>query len=200
MTTNDLDKTYNNYLYINKNKKQNEIDILIIKITLYIVKKNYFLFNSNNLREDCIQNIIVNLIKYYKNNNLDFKDNNFTNILIRQAENELILFFKNNKKYIKDNISLEELKIYELQYNIYYKDENLYYTDDYLLQNYYKKELLNKIMNMLNEREKLIIKLRFGFFEKCYTQREVSILLNTSQHYISMIEKRTLKKLKRNIL
>ena len=63
------------------------------------------------------------------------------------------------------------------------------------------KKLLNISMKKLEERERIIMELRFGFVngnEK--TQKEVADMLGISQSYISRIEKKIIKKMKKEIL
>ena len=63
------------------------------------------------------------------------------------------------------------------------------------------RKLLWDAVNLLNEREKMIITLRFGLDGKQeQTQKEVADLLGISQSYISRLEKRIISKLKREIL
>ena len=62
------------------------------------------------------------------------------------------------------------------------------------------RKTVNKAISELNERDRLIIKLRFGLkggTEK--TQKEVADLLGISQSYISRLEKRIITKLKNDI-
>ncbi|MDD2481546.1 MAG: sigma-70 family RNA polymerase sigma factor, partial [Lutispora sp.] len=62
------------------------------------------------------------------------------------------------------------------------------------------KELLDIALRKLNEREKRIMELRFGLndgIEK--TQKEVADMLGISQSYISRLEKRIIKRLKKEI-
>ena len=62
------------------------------------------------------------------------------------------------------------------------------------------KQLLVIAMKKLSERENEIVKLRFGLngqIEK--TQKEVADLLGISQSYISRIEKRIIKRLRKEI-
>ena len=65
------------------------------------------------------------------------------------------------------------------------------------------KELLKKAMNILTEREKMIVELRFGLNNKNgeeMTQKEVADLLGISQSYISRLEKKIIKRLKKEIV
>ena len=62
------------------------------------------------------------------------------------------------------------------------------------------KKLLHQALQKLSAREKLIMELRFGLKggpEK--TQKEVADLLGISQSYISRLEKRIIKRLRREI-
>ena len=65
------------------------------------------------------------------------------------------------------------------------------------------RKMLNKAMETLSDREKLIIRLRFGIGgeeseEK--TQKEVADLLGISQSYISRLEKKIIHRLKREMI
>ncbi len=55
-------------------------------------------------------------------------------------------------------------------------------------------------LNMLNDREKLIMTLRYGLNNtKEYTQKEVATMLGISQSYISRIEKKVIRRIKETI-
>ena len=64
-------------------------------------------------------------------------------------------------------------------------------------------KLLGKAINKLSPREQMIIKLRFGLNNaegKEKTQKAVADLLGISQSYISRLEKRIMKRLKKEIV
>ena len=62
------------------------------------------------------------------------------------------------------------------------------------------RELLGLAMGKLSEREKRIMRLRFGLDGgEERTQKEVADLLGISQSYISRLEKRIIKRLKKEI-
>lgn len=64
-----------------------------------------------------------------------------------------------------------------------------------------ERELLHKALDMLTDRERDIIELRFGLKdEHPQTQKQVADAMGISQSYISRIEKRIMKRLKREIL
>ena len=61
-------------------------------------------------------------------------------------------------------------------------------------------DLLIDFIENLNEREKSIMKMRFGIGGgKEYTQKEVADILGISQSYISRLEKRIIEKMKREL-
>lgn len=60
-----------------------------------------------------------------------------------------------------------------------------------------EKKLLLRTVDALDEREKLIMRMRFGIGGgKAHTQKEVADLLGISQSYISRLEKRIIERLK----
>jgi len=63
-----------------------------------------------------------------------------------------------------------------------------------------EKELLDMAINKLSKRERRIVELRFGLRSgKEKTQKEVADMLGISQSYISRLEKRIIKRLKKEI-
>ena len=63
-----------------------------------------------------------------------------------------------------------------------------------------EKQLLHDAVNRLGEREKLIMEMRFGLkngVEK--TQKEVADEIGISQSYISRLEKKIIKRLKKDL-
>jgi len=70
------------------------------------------------------------------------------------------------------------------------------------IENQVERSLLKKALAKLNDREKLIISLRYGIGTKDgieMTQKEVAELLGISQSYISRLEKKIMKQLKREL-
>ena len=79
-------------------------------------------------------------------------------------------------------------------------DEDVIYRD---IEDEVEKKLLNKAIEKLGERERTIIDLRFGLNSpegKEMTQKEVADLLGISQSYISRLEKKIIKRLKKDIV
>ena len=79
-------------------------------------------------------------------------------------------------------------------------DEDIIYKD---LEHEVDKKLLTRAMTILTDREKMIIELRFGINQKEgkeKTQKEVADMLGISQSYISRLEKKIIKRLKREMI
>ena len=79
-------------------------------------------------------------------------------------------------------------------------DEDIIYKD---LENEVERKLLRKAMEKLGEREKVIINLRYGLSTPSgeeMTQKEVATYLGISQSYISRLEKKIMKQLKREMM
>lgn len=63
------------------------------------------------------------------------------------------------------------------------------------------KKLYRAINQVLKDREKVIIELRYGLIDgKCKTQREIANLLGISRSYVSRIETRALAKLNKALM
>ena len=70
------------------------------------------------------------------------------------------------------------------------------------LEDEVEKRLLKKAIQVLSDREKMIIELRFGLNRdgKERTQKEVADCLGISQSYISRLEKKIMKRLRKEML
>ena len=78
-------------------------------------------------------------------------------------------------------------------------DEDVIYRD---LENQVERKLLKKAIRKLSPREQTIINLRFGLETpdgKEMTQKEVAEYIGISQSYISRLEKKIMKQLRREI-
>ena len=75
--------------------------------------------------------------------------------------------------------------------------------EDYILSLLNKEEYDNvrKIIETLKERERIIIELYFGINNnKTYKQKEIASMFNCNQSYVSRLVKRTLKKIKKELI
>ena len=78
-------------------------------------------------------------------------------------------------------------------------DDDMVYKD---IEDEIDKNLLEQAMDILTERERTIIELRFGIGhdDEEMTQKEVADLLGISQSYISRLEKKIIKRLKKEMM
>ena len=75
--------------------------------------------------------------------------------------------------------------------------------EDIVIENEVERKLLVRAINKLSDRERTIINLRFGLNTTDgveMTQKEVANLLGISQSYISRLEKKIMKQLKKDII
>lgn len=120
----------------------------------------------------------------------------------RCIENEILMYLRRNSK-VKAEISFYEPLNIDWDGNELLLSDILGTENDVvynLIEDEVDKQLLFVAMKKLNRREKEIVQLRFGLSgtgEK--TQKEVADLLGISQSYISRLEKRIIKRLKKEI-
>lgn len=120
----------------------------------------------------------------------------------RCIENEILMYLRRNSK-VKAEISFYEPLNIDWDGNELLLSDILGTDNDSvynLIEDEVDKQLLFVAMKKLNRREKEIVELRFGLngsTEK--TQKEVADLLGISQSYISRLEKRIIKRLKKEI-
>ena len=116
----------------------------------------------------------------------------------RCIANEILMYIRKNKKR-KSEVSLEDSLTFDAEGNELHL-EDILGTDDNIIFNEFSKkidkDILQKELIKLNDREKLIMTLRYGLNNQdCYTQKEVADKLNISQSYISRIEKKVIKRI-----
>ena len=64
-----------------------------------------------------------------------------------------------------------------------------------------EKKLLLKIINSLSDKERELMKMRFGIMgETEHTQKELADLMGISQSYISRLEKRIIEKIRNEMM
>jgi RNA polymerase sporulation-specific sigma factor len=123
----------------------------------------------------------------------------------RCIENEILMYLRRNNK-TKMEVSIDEPLNVDWDGNelllsdILGTDEDIIYKD---LEHEVECRLLGKAIGKLSPREQTIIKLRYGLQSsdgKEKTQKEVADLLGISQSYISRLEKRIMKRLKKEIV
>ncbi len=172
-----------------------------LRLVVYIAKK----FDNTGVGvEDLISIGTIGLIKAINTFN-PIKKIKLATYASRCIENEILMYLRRNNK-TKMEVSIDEPLNVDWDGNelllsdILGTDEDVIYRD---IEQEVEKTLLGKAISKLNDREQTIIKLRFGLYApdmKEKTQKEVADLLGISQSYISRLEKRIIKRLKKEIV
>ncbi|HET6871616.1 MAG TPA: sigma-70 family RNA polymerase sigma factor, partial [Sporolactobacillaceae bacterium] len=118
----------------------------------------------------------------------------------RCIENEILMYLRRNNK-TKSEVSFDEPLNVDWDGNELLLSDVLGTEEDIITRDMEKKvdrSLLKKAILLLNDREKEIMELRFGLSGgKEKTQKDVADQLGISQSYISRLEKRIIKRLKK---
>lgn len=120
----------------------------------------------------------------------------------RCIENEILMYLRRNNK-VRTEVSFDEPLNIDWDGNELLLSDVLGTENDIIykcLEEEVDKKLLNIALHKLNGRERRIMELRFGLQDGTEkTQKEVADMLGISQSYISRLEKRILKRLKKEI-
>lgn len=172
-----------------------------LRLVVYIAKK----FDNTGVGvEDLISIGTIGLIKAINTFN-PTKKIKLATYASRCIENEILMYLRRNSK-TKLEVSIDEPLNVDWDGNelllsdILGTDEDTIYRD---LENEVERKLLIRALNKLSNREKLIVKMRFGLDNpegREKTQKEVADLLGISQSYISRLEKKIMQRLKREMV
>ena len=156
-----------------------------LRLVVYIAQK----FDNTGVgMEDLISIGTIGLIKAINTFKPD-KKIKLATYASRCIENEILMYLRRNR----DGNEL-------LLSDILGTDEDVIYRD---LEREVECSLLGRAIHKLSKREQTIICLRFGLNQpdgKEKTQKEVADLLGISQSYISRLEKRIMRRLKKEIV
>ena len=195
----EMEEFYINELLKGNKEARNKLIECNLRLVAHIVKK----YENNNISSDDLISIgTIGLIKGIDSYNKD-RGVKLTTYAAKCAENEILMYFRSNKKY-NNNISLNDVIAHDkdggditlidiLEENKINIEDNLEYIDNI--------KHLKKYLNVLNDRELTIIKMRYGLFNtKELTQKEIADKLKISRSYVSRIEKRALIKMLREFI
>ncbi len=169
-----------------------------LRLVVYIAQK---FDNTGVSQEDLVSIGTVGLIKAV-NTFCPDKNIKLATYASRCISNEILMYLR---KYgnVRNEVSLDE------PLNTDWDGNELHFSDVLTdpvqhvgadLENEDDIHLLMQCVNNLPDREKEIISLRFGLFgNKEFTQKEVADVMGISQSYISRLEKKILKRLKKEI-
>ncbi|MDX8360009.1 RNA polymerase sporulation sigma factor SigE [Cytobacillus sp. IB215316] len=167
-----------------------------LRLVVYIARK----FENTGINiEDLISIGTIGLIKAVNTFNPE-KKIKLATYASRCIENEILMYLRRNNK-IRSEVSFDEPLNIDWDGNELLLSDVLGTEDDVITKNLeanVDRKLLLKALHQLNDREKQIMELRFGLIggeEK--TQKDVADMLGISQSYISRLEKRIIKRLRK---
>ena len=166
-----------------------------LRLVVHVCKK----YANTNIDQDDLLSIgTIGLIKGV--NSFDVKKGSkLSTYVSRCIDNEVLMYLRSTKKlnaevYLNEPIGKD-------------KDDNVITLEEVLESDSKSieeevdtkikiKKMYNKIKEVLKDREKTIIELRFGLKgEKPKTQKEIAKMMGTSRSYVSRIETKALEKL-----
>ena len=172
-----------------------------LRLVVYIAKK----FDNTGVGvEDLISIGTIGLIKAINTFN-PLKNIKLATYASRCIENEILMYLRRNNK-IKLEVSIDEPLNVDWDGNelllsdILGTDENIISKD---MEDEVDRKLLRMALAKLNKRERMIIELRFGLNSRDgeeMTQKEVADMMGISQSYISRLEKKIIRRLKKEIV
>ena len=172
-----------------------------LRLVVYIAKK----FDNTGVGvEDLISIGTIGLMKAINTFNPG-KNIKLATYASRCIENEILMYLRRNNK-TKLEVSIDEPLNVDWDGNELLLSDILGTSEDVIYRDIERevdRSLLRKALETLSEREQTIIRLRFGIDDKQgreLTQKEVADLLGISQSYISRLEKKIMKRLKKEIL
>ena len=177
---------------------KNELIERNLRLVVYIAKR----FENTGIdMEDLISVGTIGLIKAV--NSFDFtKQIKLATYASRCIENEILMHLRKTVRQ-KAEISFDEPLNVDWEGNVLLlsdvlgTDSDVIYKD---VESGAEREILAESFARLGEREKKILKMRFGLFgEEEKTQKEIAAEMGISQSYISRLEKKIVGKLKKEI-
>jgi RNA polymerase sporulation-specific sigma factor len=169
-----------------------------LRLVVYIARK---FENSGVGIEDLVSIGTIGLIKAVNTFN-PAKKIKLATYASRCIENEILMYLRRNNK-IRAEVSFDEPLNTDWDGNELLLSDVLGTENDSTykyVEEEIDKTLLDTAMSNLSAREKVIVELRFGLKDGTEkTQKEVADLLGISQSYISRLEKRIIKKLKKEM-
>ncbi len=171
-----------------------------LRLVVYIAKK----FDNTGVGvEDLISIGTIGLIKSINTFKPD-KKIKLATYASRCIENEILMYLRRNSK-TRLEVSIDEPLNVDWDGNELLLSDILGTEEDVIyrgIESEVEHKLLKEAISKLSEREKTIINLRFGLDASAgreMTQKEVAELLGISQSYISRLEKKIMKQLKKEI-
>ena len=167
-----------------------------LRLVAHIAKKYQ---NADEDMEDLISVGTIGLIKAIDSYD-PAKGSKLVTYASRCIDNELLMLMRGRRKLAKEVSLYEPIGTDKEGNEISFLDVCVYSKEDVVKQlelDYTLKNLAGLVRNILTDREREIIILRYGLMQQQeMTQREIGKKLGISRSYVSRIEKRALEKLK----
>ena len=169
-----------------------------LRLVVYIAKK----FESTGIGiEDLVSIGTIGLIKAINTFRSD-KNIKLATYASRCIENEILMYIRKNSQS-RGDISIDEPLNVDWDGNELLLSDVLGSEDDsvsYELEQEEERRIIREAVSHLDERERLIIEMRYGLFgKKEMTQKDVADRLGISQSYISRLEKKIISDLRAEI-
>ena len=186
------------YLELMKNGDEEARNILIernLRLVAHVCKK----YTSTNVDQDDLISIgTIGLIKGINSFNVE-KGARLSTYVSRCIDNEILMYLRSTRKlgaevYLEDTIGKDKddntVTLKEVLEN---NEKNI---EDEVDLKFKVKRLYEKIKEVLKDREKTIIELRFGLNgDKPKTQKQIAKMMGISRSYVSRIETKAIGKL-----
>ena len=166
-----------------------------LRLVAHISKK----YSTTNIDQDDLISIgtigLIKAINSFDNN----KNIRLATYAARCIDNEILMFIRSNKKtkaevFLNESIGKDKDDNEITLIDVIEKEEMC--IDDEIDLRLKIKELYNKMKEILKDREKMILELRFGLGGKRpKTQHEIAEILGISRSYVSRIETKAINKL-----
>lgn len=179
-------------------KAREELIVHNLRLVVYIAKK--FESSGTNL-EDLISIGTIGLIKAVNTFSKE-KNIKLATYASRCIENEILMFLRKSSQY-KHEISIDEPLNVDWDGNELLLSDVLGTDNDVVnvnIENETEQQILRKLVEALPDRERIIMEMRFGLKDgKELTQKEVADKIGISQSYISRLEKKIIKRLRKDL-
>lgn len=179
-------------------KGREQLIVHNLRLVVYIAKK----FESTGI---CIDDLVsigtIGLIKAV-NTFSPTKNIKLATYASRCIENEILMFLRKTSQH-KNDISIDEPLNIDWDGNELLLSDILGTDEDTVnsgIEDDAEKAVLRETVYRLPERERIIMEMRFGLKTgREMTQKEVADVIGISQSYISRLEKKIIKKLKKEL-
>lgn len=167
-----------------------------LRLVVYIARK----FENTGIHiEDLVSIGAIGLIKAVNTFDPE-KKIKLATYASRCIENEILMYLRRNSK-LRTEVSFDEPLNIDWDGNELLLSDVLGTENDTIYRNIEEqvdRKLLKKALEKLTDRERTIMELRFGLHDgEEKTQKDVADLLGISQSYISRLEKRIIKRLRK---